>query len=350
VLTFQLLGGRTGPAAQPAQRGAIARELESRLGAITGVQGVTASFPFPLSGNYSTIRWGTEDALADNTKYQAVDWQLVRPGYFEMMKTPLLDGRTFTQADNDPLRKLVVIDQFLAAKAFPKQSAVGKRILIRIRTPEPELVEVIGVVAHQRFTSMADPGREQVFITDGFLGFGAPRWAIRTTGDPAAYAGPIRSEIAKFDPAMLVTDVEPMTTLVWRAEAGTRFTLVLIAVFAVIAAVLVAVGLYGVLSTVVRQRTAEIGVRMALGAEPSKILILVVGQGLWLSAIGVVAGLAAAFASTQLMTTMLVGVKPTDPLTFVGMAAVFFVIAALSSWLPARRAAAVDPTTALRES
>ncbi len=279
-----------------------------------------------------------------------MDWQLVRPGYFEMMKTPLLDGRTFTQADNDPSRKLVVVDQFLAAKAFPKQSAVGKRILIRIRTPDPELVEVIGVVAHQSFRSIADPGREQVFITDGFLGFGAPRWAIRTSGDPAAWAGLVRAEIAKFDPTMLVAEVEPMTTLVSRAEGGTRFTLVLIGVFAVIAVLLAAVGLYGVLSTVVRQRTAEIGVRMALGAEPSTILTLVVAQGLRLSAIGVAAGIAAAFASTRLMTTMLIGVRATDPLTFVGMTAVFFVIAAVSSWLPARHAATVDPTTALRES
>jgi putative ABC transport system permease protein len=172
MLTFQLLGGRTGP---PAQRGAIARDLESRLAAIPGVQGVTGSFPFPLSGNYSTIRWGTEDALADNTKYQAVDWQLVRPGYFEMMKTPLLDGRTFTEADNDPSRKVVVVDQFLAAKAFPKQSAVGKRILIRIRTPEPEVVEIVGVVAHQRFTSMIDPGRERCSSPTG-------SWALAHRG------------------------------------------------------------------------------------------------------------------------------------------------------------------------
>ena len=346
MLTFQVLGGRNGP---PAQRAAIARDIESRLRAVPGVQGATASFPFPLTGGYSTIRWGREEALADNTKYQATDWQMVRPGYFEMMKTPVLDGRTFTPADSDPARKLVVVDQFLAARAFPHESAVGKRILIRIRTPEPEVVEIIGVVAHERFVSLADPGREQVFVTDGFLGFGAPKWAIRTSGDPASLVATVRAEIAKFDPTMLVTDVEPMSTLVWRAQASTRFTLVLIGMFAVIAALLVAVGLYGVLSTVVRQRTAEIGVRMALGAEPSNILRLVVGQGLVLSATGVAAGLAAALAVTRLMTTFLVGVRATDPLTFGAMALVFFTIATLSSWLPARRAAALDPTIALRE-
>jgi ABC-type antimicrobial peptide transport system permease subunit len=186
-------------------------------------------------------------------------------------------------------------------------------------------------------------------VTDGFLGFGAPRWAIRTAGDPAAASTAVRAEVTKFDPTLLVSDVEPMSMLVWRAQAATRFTLVLIGVFAVIAALLVAVGLYGVLSTVVRQRTAEIGVRMALGAEPSRILRLVVGQGLRLSVAGVVVGLVAAFAVTRLMTTMLVGVGATDPATFVTMAAVFFAVAAFSSWLPARRAAALDPTIALRE-
>jgi putative ABC transport system permease protein len=346
LLTFQLLGGRR---AQPAELGAITQDIESRLRAIHGVQGVTTSFPFPLSGNYSTIRWGTEEALADNTKYQAVDWQMVRPGYFEMMRTPVLEGRTFTEADNDPKRNLVVVDQFLAAKAFPGQSAVGKRILIRVRTPEPEFVDIIGVVAHQRFVSLADPGREQVFVTDGFMGFGAPRWAIRTSGDPASLAASVRAEMARFDPTMLVADVEPMTTLVWRAQAATRFTLVLIAVFAVIAALLVAVGLYGVLSTIVSQRTAEIGVRLALGAEPSSIRGMVVGQGLRLSVAGVALGLVAAVGLTRLMSALLVGVRPSDPLTFGAMAVVFFAIAAVSSWLPARRAAALDPTIALRE-
>jgi predicted permease len=346
LLTFQALGGRPGT---PAQRAANTRDLQERLRALPGVQSVTASFPFPLAGNFSTIRWGTEEALADNSKYQAVDWQLVRPGYFETLRTPILEGRTFTDADNDPSRNVVVVDRFLADKAFPRQSAVGKRILIRVRTPEPEFVEIIGVVAHQRFTSIADAGREEVFFTDGFLGFGAPKWAVRTSGDPARYTGFVRAEMAKVDPTLLITDVAPMDTLVYRAQAHTRFTLMLIGVFAVIAALLVAVGLYGVLSTVVRQRTAEIGVRMALGAAPGRILGLVIGHGLRLSVAGIGVGVIAALALTRLMTTMLVGIKPTDPLTFSAMAGAFFAIAAVSSWLPARRAAALDPTVALRE-
>jgi predicted permease len=346
LLTFQLLGGRPGPAPQ---RAAVAKQIEERLRVIPGVQHVTASFPFPLGGGFSTIRWGTEEALADNTKYQAVDWQLVRPGYFATMRTRLLAGRTFTDADNDPARNLVVVDQVLAAKAFPNESAVGKRILIRIRTPEPEWVEIIGVVAHQRVTSLADPGREQVYFAEGFLGGGgANRWAIRVAGDPASYGNAVRAAVIEIDPQFLVLELRPMDALVRRSQASTRFTLMLIACFATMAALLVGVGLYGVLSTVVRQRTAELGVRMALGAAPSRILRLVVGHGLALSAAGLAAGLVAAFVLTRGMNRMLVGVSATDPLTFVVMAVVFIVIAGVSSWLPARRAAALDPTTALR--
>ena len=110
------------------------------------------------------------------------------PGYFETLRTPLLDGRTFTDADNDPARNVVVVDQVLAAKAFPNESAVGKRILIRIRTPEPEWVEIIGVVAHQRVTSLADPGREQVYVPKASSDTARAKWAIRAASDPARYA------------------------------------------------------------------------------------------------------------------------------------------------------------------
>jgi ABC-type antimicrobial peptide transport system permease subunit len=140
-----------------------------------------------------------------------------------------------------------------------------------------------------------------------------------------------------------------MDAVIEKAQSGTRFSLLLIGSFAVIAALLAGVGLYGVLATVVRQRTAEIGIRMALGAQPRNIFRLVVGQGLRLTGIGVFVGLFAAFAVTREMASMLVGIKATDPLTFVTMAAVFLLIAATSSWLPAWRAAGLDPTAALRD-
>jgi putative ABC transport system permease protein len=347
LLTFTLLAP-PGPA--PQQRAAFMRQIRERLSAIPGVRNVTAASPFPLAEQFGPIRWGPEQAAADPSKFQAADYQFVLPGYFETLRTPLLAGRVFTDADSVPERNGVVIDQVLAAKAFPNQSAVGKRILTRIRTPEAEWVEVLGVVAHQRNSSLAEAGREQIYFSDGFMGHGAAgRWAVRTAGDPAQYAAAIRAELAKINSRLTFAEVQPMQALMDRAQAGTRFSLLLIGVFAAIAALLAAVGLYGVLSTVVRQRTAEIGVRMALGAPPGSIFNLVVGHGLRLSAAGVVAGLAAAFCLTRVMTSMLVGVKPTDPATFAAMAVLFFVIAGVASWLPARRAAALDPVSALRE-
>src|SRR5580658_8962744 len=348
LLTFLLLGGRGGQ--QLEERAARVREIRHSLQTLPGVQAVTASFPFPLAGGFSPIRWGLEPALTDPSKFQAVDFQIVLPGYFEVLHTPLIAGRAFTEADNAPDRKFVIVDQMLAAKAFPGESAIGKRLLTRIQTPEPEWVEVIGVVAHQRQASLAVPGREQIYFTDGFLRHGAVGyWAIQTAGDPGKYASAVRAAIARLDPHLLVTEMQPMDALVEHAQASTRFSLLLIGVFASVAALLAGVGLYGVLSTVVRQRTPEIGVRMALGAAPGSIFSLVVGQGLRLSAIGIALGVLAAFELTQAIASMLVGVKATDPVTFASMATLFFAIAAIASWLPARRAAGLDPTAALRE-
>jgi putative ABC transport system permease protein len=348
VLTFQLLGGRGGP--QPQERAARQQEIRHSLQGIMGVEAVAASVPFPLAGGFSPIRWGLEPALTDPSKFQAVDFQIVLPGYFEALRTPVLSGRTFTDADNAPDRNGVVIDQMLAAKAFSGQPAVGKRLLIRIRTPEPEWVQVLGVVAHQRNVSLAVPGREQIYFTDGFLGHGAAAfWAIRTAGDPSKYGPSVRAAISKIDPHLLLSDMQPMDALVTHAQAPTRFSLLLIGVFAGVAALLAAVGLYGVLSTVVQQRTSEIGVRMALGAAPGSIFGLVVGQGLRLSAAGIGLGMIAAVILTRAITTMLVDVRPTDPATFISMAVLFLAVAASASWLPAQRAAALDPTAALRQ-
>jgi putative ABC transport system permease protein len=350
VLTFQLLGGRARQQQPLLERAAWVREIQTTLGQIGGVESVTAASLVPLAGGYSTIRWGLENALSDPSKYQATDSQSVLPGFFETMRTPLLAGRTFTEADNAPDRKFVIVDTLLAAKAFPHESAVGKRILIRIQTPEPEWVEIIGVVAHERATSLSEPGHEQVYFSDGFRNYGsANRWLLRTQGDPAALAPAVRAAMRKLDPNVLIAEMQPMTEWVDRAQAGTRFSLLLIGVFAVIAVVLASVGLYGVLSTFVRQRTAEIGVRMALGAAPSNIFGLVVGHGLGLSAAGIGIGVLAAIAMTRVMQTMLIGVKPTDPATFLAIVALFFAIAAISCWIPARRAAGLAPTIALRE-
>jgi putative ABC transport system permease protein len=266
------------------------------------------------------------------------------------MHVTLLEGRTFTEDDNLPGRNFVVVDDMLAKKAFHGQSAVGRRILIRVRTPPPEWVQIVGVIAHQRESSLAEVGREELFFTDGFVGSGATNfWAIRTRNDPANYANSVSAAVKEVDQQVLVNEIQTGDAVMEKAQAETRFSLLLIGVFATIAGVLAGVGLYGVLATTVRHRTAEIGVRMALGAEPARVFQLVVTQGFRLSAIGVAGGLIAAFGLTRLMKAMLIGVGTTDPMTYAAMVLLFLLIAALSSWMPARRAAALDPAKALRE-
>ena len=266
------------------------------------------------------------------------------------MGTRLLAGRDYTEADNQAAANVVIIDELLAAKAFPGRNAVGERLLMRARTPEAEWHEVIGVVEHQRNVSPAVNSDEAVFLVDGYVGHGvANRWAIRTSGDPAAMGPAVRAEVARIDPLVPVAELQPMRAFVDRAMAPTRFALALIAGFAVIAAVLAAVGLYGVLSTAVRQRTAEIGVRIVFGAPTRRIFGLVIGEGLKLILVGIGAGLIGAMALTRVMRSMLIGVAPTDPATFITISLLFFVIAAAACWLPARRAAGLDPAAAIRE-
>jgi putative ABC transport system permease protein len=350
LLSFQLQGIRLNQKT-PEQRAAFIHVVTEQLQSIPGVQSVTGSFPFPLTGQFSPIRWGTVDAARDPSRFQATDFQIVLPGYFETMRTPLLAGRTFSGDDNLPGRTGVIVDEALAAKAFPGQSAIGKEILIRLRTPEAEKVQIIGVVAHQRVTSLAEVGREQIYFPDAFLGSGAIQsWAIRTGSDPASYENQVRATLKTLDPQLLVSKMETADSVVHDSQAGTRFSLLLISVFAIIAALLAGVGLYGVISTSVRQRTSEIGVRMALGAERGDILRLIVAQGLRLSVAGIVIGVIGSIFLGRVISALLVGgIKPTDVTTYVAMTAGFLAISALASWLPARRASSLDPVKALRE-
>jgi predicted permease len=346
VLTF--IVPTTG--ARPEERADFMRRVRERLGALPGVESVTAASPLPLDGQIMTGRWGPEAAAADTSLYRQADARIVMPGYFETMKTRLIAGRTFTEGDNNADARVIVLDDRMAARAFSGQPAVGRRILARIRTPEPEVFQVIGVVAHERHASLAADGPDCMFFTDGLVGFGtAGRWAVRTAGDPARLAGPIRHAVAEISPTTALAEIQPMTDLVDRAMAPTRFAVALIGLFGAVAVLLAAIGLYGVLSTAVRQRTSEIGMRMVFGAPRRNIFALVIGEGLRLSAVGVAAGILLSFAMTRLMTALLVGVTPTDPLTFAAMIVVFFLVAILACGLPARRASRLEPIQAIRQ-
>jgi predicted permease len=351
VLTFIL----TPRYPQEAQREAFMTQLRERLRTIPGVVSVSAASPLPLDGTIVNGRWGTETALSDPTKFRQADFRIILPGYFETMRTRVIAGRSFTDADNhvDPKTatpKQIVIDDQAAALAFPNENPVGQRLLARITTPEAEWFEVIGVVAHQRHASLAAPGPEAIFFADGYVGHGgAARWAVRTTGDPTQVATAVRAAIADIDKRAVPAELQPIQAFVDRAMAPIRFTTTLIGVFGIVAVVMAAIGLYGVLATIVRQRTAEIGMRLVFGAQRSSILKLIVGEGLRLSAAGVIIGVVAALAVTRVMRSLLVGVGTTDPITFAAIVGLFVAIAMMASWVPAHRAASVDPIVALRD-
>lgn len=347
LLTFQVLGVNRDQNSLE-KRAAIIEEIRQQLQALPGIQSVTACDPFPLAGGFGTIRWGTDEALSDASKDQVADQETVLPGYFETMHTPLLEGRTFADADNVPGRKLLIVDEFLAKKAFPGQSAVGKRILVPTRTGA-EGVQVIGVVRHVRATSLAEPGREQIYVTGGLDEIGSVRnWAARITGQPVQYEQAVRAAVKRIDSTLLVTGMRPADALIDEAQTTTRFTLLLIGSFGMIAGLLAGLGIYGVLWSAVRQRTAEIGIRIAIGAKKRQILQLVLNEGFRLMLIGLSIGLATSFVLTLLMRALLVGTKPADPLTFVSIAGVFFVIAASAAIIPAMRASSLDPADILR--
>jgi predicted permease len=330
----------------PRQEGRIEllTEIQSRLRALPGVESASAALALPLGGGIGVA------AAAGRTGWQGVQYQQVMPDYFETLHTRLIAGRTFDAHDNRAGHPVAIIDEQFAEHAFPDRSAVGQRV--HLPGDDNPRAEVIGVVAHQRLASLAAPGRDILFLADGggSWGVGVSRyWMVRTKGDPAQLAPEIRAALARLDNQLVISKVQPLTALVDRDQAATRFELILTGAFAVMALLLAAVGLYGVLAAIVRQRTAEIGVRMALGAEPASIFRLVVGHGIRLSIFGLVIGWVAAIALTRIMAAMLVGVTPTDPVTFTAMTGLFLAISAAACWIPASRAAGVDPMAALRE-
>lgn len=347
VLTFLTIGDAKDVPDE--QRIAFLRDLEDRLRSIPGVQSVGGATGLPLHvvGPPDGVQWSAEQIPEDPKR--RVDLETVLPGYFEALHSRVLEGRTFSEADNANGQAFAVIDQSLARKVFPNQSAVDRRICVYI--PDPTWLRIIGVVEHQRLHTLAHTGPEQIFVTDGFSGIGISRqWALRTVGDPERYASLVRSEIAKFAPGRLaISEMQTMNMTIKDQQIETRFSFLLIAPFAFVAAFLSIVGLYGVVSSAVRQRTAEIGLRIAFGAEPGTVVRLMIGRGLILGAVGVGTGLLGSFGLTRFMTSMLVGIRPTDSATYALVSALFLLVSVIACWVPARRAGIVNPVVALHE-
>ena len=341
------------PAGQTAdEQLARTRALRDQIAAIPGVTDATAASALPLDGTSFTGPYGPEAAAADTALMRQAEHRFIVPGYFAAMRTPLLEGREFTDSDNRPGADVVIVDSVLAQRLFPGRPAVGQRILVpRIMgQAQPRPFEVIGVAREQRSAALAHAGRETVFIANGRGGAHmVRRWAVRTSGEVAAIVASVRATVTAADPTMALGDELSLADYVAAAEAPTEFTLSLMLAFAVIAIVLAVVGLYGVLATLVAERTAEIGVRMALGSDRAGVFRLVLTQGLRMSGVGLAIGLGLSLLLTRAMSAMLVGVTATDLGTYLAVGAGFVCVVLAACAIPAWRAATLNPIDALRQ-
>ena len=333
---------------QPDARARFFEQAEAAIRALPGVASVGGVFPMPLGGRIWTGPYGREGDPQDAWSRNEANFRTITPGYFSAMATPVLSGRTFSADENRQNAEVVVVDTRLASRLWPGGDAVGKLIGIDL-FGQRTFKRVIGVVAHARHETLAADSRETIYFPLRAFPFPPLTLAVRTAGDPGALATPIRAEIHRLDPQLAVYGVQPMTDYVARAMAPTRFAMSLIALFALVAMVLAAVGLYGVLSYLTGQRAHEFGVRLALGAGRAEIFRLVVMRGLVMAGLGIVLGTLAALWLTRIIAKLLIGVRPTDPLTFAAVAAFLLIVVVAACLVPARRAMRVDPLVSLRQ-
>ena len=335
-----------------AARAGFVRRMLEQVRALPGVKSAATTTTLPMSGwNQSgsfTIE-GRQNAPGENSPHGS-RW-MPSEDYFQTMSIPLVRGRYFDARDTEAEGAVVIIDEALARKYWPGEDPLGKRVSFESVNQQPRWREVVGVVGHVRNEGLEGESRAQYYVPYGSgssTGGTNLFVAVRTDGDPSSLAPSVRGAIASVDRDLPVFRVMTMEKMVADSLTQRRFSMFLLGVFAALALALAVVGLYGVMSYGVAQRTHEIGLRMALGAQGRDVLRMVVGQGMALTAAGLGLGLLGALALTRLMSSLLYGVTAADPLTYGGIALLLGAVALLAAYLPARRATKVDPMEALR--
>jgi putative ABC transport system permease protein len=323
-------------------------QLLGRLKVLPGVVGAGATLVPPLSGGVVPMEFTVEGRPVEPGKFPSANYSDVSANYFRVMGIPLLRGRFFTQDDRFSARAVALVSAAFVRRYFPNENPIGRTILIQYPLLNLHAREIVGVVGDVRFRSLGEAPPPTMYTPYKQAAFPVIGVVVRTVGNPVRVASAVRAQLFRIDPNLPLADV----TTAAQEERGTmappRFRTLLLGMFAALALVLAMVGIYGVVSYSVSQRTHEIGTRMALGAQQRDVLKLVVKQGMILAIIGVGVGVPVALGLTRFLASMLYGVKPTDPLTFVLVSLLLFGVALLASTLPARRATKVDPMVALR--
>ncbi len=351
VLTFRI----ELPANRYSQQTQVApfyQQLISRLEAAPGVKSVSAISHLPLSSHRGTTGFSIEGIATppDNPVPYLTDFRAVTPGYFKTIGMQLIKGRDFTPRDELRSTQVAIINETLARRYFPNQDPLGKRVRPGYGIDERGWLmrEIVGVVSDSKHGSLREEPPPYIYLPHGQIPRHGMTLVVRAANDPKALIGVVQKEAHALDGELPVFNVRTLDQYMASSVAEPKFSALLLGLFASLALILSCIGLYGVMSYVVAQRTRELGIRMALGAQRRDVLKLVIRQGMGMTLLGAAIGAAGVVALTRMMKSWLFGVSPTDPLTFAAAALLLTIVALLSCWIPARRAAKVDPITALR--
>jgi putative ABC transport system permease protein len=348
TLTMQIaLLGSKYPTAN--QQIAFFQDVTHRVEALPGIQSVGLISSAPLSGGVYAGGFSIEGRVTKSeTEDFVADRRMISPEYFNALGIPLLKGRSFSDRDDQASPGVVIVSESWARRFLPNEDPIDKRIKLGGRDSTRPWLSIVGISGDVRDTALESDARPCVYIPYPQFPSSGMTLVVRAAFDPKLLISGIRDQVWAVDKDQPVTDVKTMDQYVADSVSPRRFNAMLLAIFAGLALVLASVGIYGVMANSVTQRTHEIGIRVALGAQSSHVITMVVGRGMALVVAGVAIGLAGALALTRVMTSLLYGVSATDPMTFAGVSALLVVIALLASYIPARRATKVDPMIALR--
>lgn len=351
----RVLTAKIAPAARkypdPKTRGAFYTTVLDHLQRLPGVESVGMVMSLPFSGSSMNRGFEVEGRpVPRSDENVSMDFQIVSPGYFSTLEIPIKRGRGLGETDSATTQPVIVINEAMARRYWPNEDPVGKRLAIGESSRDTSWRTIVGVVGDVRHASLSEAPVPTAFISYHQDLESWPRmgFVIKAKGDAASLTAAVRKELASVDPGQPVYAIAPMTNLLSTSVAQRQFIMLLLGSLAAIAVALAIVGVYGVISFSVSERTHEIGIRMALGAHARDVLQLVLGQGMRLTLVGIVIGVAAGMALTRLLTSMLFAVSPTDFRTFTLVAVLLGLIALLACYIPARRATKVDPLVALK--